>query len=34
MNSGSRVSAHFTGSGITARFDVSLNQTPLPTLAW
>ncbi|MDP8999630.1 MAG: SGNH/GDSL hydrolase family protein [Myxococcota bacterium] len=34
VNGGSHVSAHFTGAGIAARFDMSLNQPPLPTLAW
>jgi len=34
VNSGSHVSATFTGTAISARFDVTLNQLPNPTLAW
>lgn len=34
VNSGSHVSASFSGTAISARFDVSLNQLPNPTLAW
>lgn len=34
VNSGSYILAHFTGAEITARFDVSLNQPGVPTLAW
>jgi hypothetical protein len=34
VNSGSYVLAHFSGDSVSAEFDVSLNQAPLPTLAW
>src|SRR4029077_21225119 len=34
VNTGSHVTARFSGTAVTARFDVSLNQTPNPTLAW
>jgi GDSL-like Lipase/Acylhydrolase family len=34
VNSGSHVEASFSGTGITANFDVSLNQSPAPTLVW
>ena len=34
VNSGSQVSATFSGAAISARFDVTLNQLPNPTLAW
>ena len=34
VNTGSHVVATFSGSGVSARFDVSLNQAPNPTLAW
>jgi lysophospholipase L1-like esterase len=34
VNTGSHVVAEFSGTAVTARFDVSLNQTPNPTLAW
>jgi lysophospholipase L1-like esterase len=34
VNSGSHVVAQFLGTGVSARFDTSLNQTPNPTLAW
>jgi len=34
VNSGSHVVAQFSGTGVSARFDVTLNQTPNPTLAW
>jgi len=34
VNSGSYVLAQFSGSSISARFDVSLNKPPLPTLTW
>lgn len=34
VNTGSHVVATFSGTAVTARFDVSLNQTPNPTLAW
>ena len=34
VNSGSYVLAHFDGAGISAKFDVSINKDPLPTLAW
>jgi len=35
VNSGSHLSATFTGTGITALFDVSMNlSTDMPTLAW
>jgi len=34
VNSGSYVLAQFTGSLISARFDVSLNKPPFPTLTW
>jgi lysophospholipase L1-like esterase len=34
VNTGSHVAARFTGTGISARFDISLNQIPTPTLAW
>jgi lysophospholipase L1-like esterase len=34
VNTGSHVVAQFSGIAIAARFDVSLNQAPIPTLAW
>ncbi|HTE21320.1 MAG TPA: GDSL-type esterase/lipase family protein [Armatimonadota bacterium] len=34
VNSGSHVVARFRGTGIVARFDVSANRPPFPTLAW
>lgn len=34
VNTGSHVVAAFTGTGVSARFDTSLNQAPNPTLAW
>jgi hypothetical protein len=34
VNTGSHVVARFSGTGVSARFNVSLNQTPNPTLAW
>jgi lysophospholipase L1-like esterase len=34
VNSGSYLLAHFSGAGISARFDVSVNKPPLPTIAW
>ena len=34
VNTGSHVVATFSGTAVSARFDVSLNQTPNPTLAW
>lgn len=34
VNSGSHLSAQFSGTGISARFDTTLNKTPNPTLAW
>jgi len=34
VNTGSHVVARFTGTGVSARFDVTLNQTPNPTLTW
>ena len=34
VNTGSHVVAQFSGTGVSARFDVSGNQEPNPTLAW
>ena len=34
VNSGSYVLAHFDAAGVAARFDVSANQPPLPTVTW
>ena len=34
VNSGSHVQARFTGDSLTASFDVSVNQPPMPTIAW
>ncbi len=34
INSGSYVQARFSGATLAADFDVTLNQAPLPTLAW
>jgi lysophospholipase L1-like esterase len=34
VNTGSHVVARFTGTGVSARFDVTLNQAPNPTLVW
>lgn len=34
VNTGSHVVAQFSGTGVSARFDVSANQSPNPTLAW
>ena len=34
VNSGSYILAHFTGSELTALFDVSINKPGVPTLAW
>lgn len=34
VNSGSHVVARFVGTDVAARFDVSKNQAPLPTIAW
>jgi len=34
VNSGSYVLARFTGAGLSAQFDVSLNRPPFPTLTW
>jgi len=34
VNTGSHVVARFTGTSVSARFDVTLNQTPNPTLTW
>ena len=34
VNSGSHVAARFSGTGISAKFDTTLNKTPNPTLAW
>jgi hypothetical protein len=34
INEGSYVMAHFSGDSVTAEFDISLNQNPLPTMAW
>jgi len=34
INTGSYVLARFSGDSISARFDVSTNQPPLPALAW
>jgi lysophospholipase L1-like esterase len=34
VNTGSHVVAQFSGTAISARFDVTLNQTPNPTLTW
>ena len=34
VNTGSHVEAEFSGTAISARFDVALNQTPNPTLTW
>ncbi|HVY39716.1 MAG TPA: SGNH/GDSL hydrolase family protein, partial [Polyangia bacterium] len=34
VNTGSHVVATFSGTGVMARFDVSQNQAPNPTLAW
>jgi lysophospholipase L1-like esterase len=34
VNSGSHVVARFEGTGITARFDLSRNKDPIPTIAW
>jgi len=34
VNTGSHVLAQFSGSSISARFDVSLNKPPLPTITW
>jgi lysophospholipase L1-like esterase len=34
VNSGSHIVARFAGTGATARFDVSKNRAPFPTIAW
>jgi lysophospholipase L1-like esterase len=34
VNSGSYVLVHFSGAGLVACFDVTVNQPPLPTLTW
>ena len=34
VNTGSHVVARFTGTSVSARFDVTLNQAPNPTLTW
>ena len=34
VNSGSHIVARFEGAGASARFDVSKNKAPFPTLAW
>lgn len=34
VNGGSHVTAQFSGTGVSARFNVSLNQVPNPTLVW
>jgi lysophospholipase L1-like esterase len=34
VNTGSHVVAQFSGTAISAKFDTSINQAPLPTLAW
>ena len=34
VNTGSHVVARFTGPSVSARFDVTLNQAPNPTLTW
>lgn len=34
VNSGSYVKAQFSGASISAKFDLSLNQPPFPTLTW
>jgi len=34
VNSGSYILARFTGTGLSATFDVSVNQPPFPTLVW
>jgi lysophospholipase L1-like esterase len=34
VNTGSHVVARFNGTGVSARFDTTLNQTPNPTLTW
>ncbi len=34
VNSGSYVQARFTGGSLAASFDVSVNQPPMPTIAW
>ncbi len=34
VNSGSHVTAQFSGTGISAKFDTTLNISPPPTLAW
>jgi lysophospholipase L1-like esterase len=34
VNSGSHLVAQFEGTAVAARFDVSANRAPLPTLAW
>lgn len=34
VNSGSHAVAQFSGTGVSALFDTSLNQAPSPTLAW
>jgi lysophospholipase L1-like esterase len=34
VNGGSHVRAQFSGTGVSARFDISLNQAPNPTLVW
>ena len=34
VNSGSYVLARFDGPGVSARFDVSANKPPLPTITW
>jgi lysophospholipase L1-like esterase len=34
VNTGSHVVAQFSGTGLSAKFDTSLNKTPNPTLAW
>jgi lysophospholipase L1-like esterase len=34
VNTGSHVVAQFSGTAISARFNVALNQTPNPTLTW
>jgi len=34
VNSGSYLRANFSGTAVSAQFDLSLNQVPLPTIAW
>jgi len=34
VNSGSYLRARFSGTSINAKFDLSLNKTPLPTMTW